>query len=76
MHERSRRHKGKLGRLLSQLVERQAVQLPVRMQAWGELAGSGAEHGVRASEVLPQRQECVWMPERHSGPAELWAASL
>lgn len=57
-------------------MERQAVQLPVRMQALGEPAGSGAEHGVRASGVLPQRQEYVWMLERHSGPAELWAASL
>lgn len=52
------------------------MQLPVRMQVWGEPAGTGAEHGVRVSGVLPQRQECVWMLERHSGPAELWATSL
>lgn len=40
--------------------ERQAVQLPVRMQALGEPAGSGAEHGVRVSGVLPQNVCGCW----------------
>lgn len=40
-------------------LERQAVHLPVRMQALGESAGSGAEHGFSVKSGSPEAGMCM-----------------